>query len=114
MAEIDGKLTVRADLPGMEKDDINVEIKDNRLTIQGERKNELEEEKEGFYRSERSYGGFCRSLALPENANIDDANATFKNGVLEVTIATPQLAESGKRLEIGDESTEAKTASSGS
>jgi HSP20 family protein len=82
------------------KDDVNVEITDDAIDISGERRNEDEERREGYYRSERSYGGFFRSIQLPEGANAEDANATFNNGVLEITMEAPQLQSRGRRLEI--------------
>ncbi len=90
-----GQFTVRADLPGLTKDDIKVEMAENMLTISGERKEEKEEKREGFYRSERSYGAFYRQLPLPEGAMTEKAEATFTNGVLEVTIPAPK---SSRRL----------------
>jgi HSP20 family protein len=85
--ERDGRLVVRADVPGLEKDDVNVEIDDDRLVISGERRQEREERREGSaYRSERVYGQFHRVIALPEGADAEHATATFKNGVLEVTM----------------------------
>ncbi len=113
MFERDGKLIVRTDLPGMEKDDITVEIHDNRLTIEGERKQEIKEEADNLYRSERSYGSFYRQLPLPESVKAEDARATFKNGVLEITLAAPQLKTKGKRLEITEDARKTKTASPG-
>ncbi len=103
-------LVVRADLPGMEKDDIKVEVQDNHLIIEGERKQETKEEEEGFYRSECSYGKFYRQIPLPKSVKMEEAKANFKNGVLEVTLAAPQLETSGKKIEISDGSTETKTA----
>jgi HSP20 family protein len=97
-----GNIIVRADLPGLEKEDINVEVRDKLLTIEGERKNETEEKDEGFYRSERSYGSFFRQIPLPEGTKTDEAKATFKNGVLEVTLVAPEITSGGKRLEITD------------
>ncbi|HEX2271022.1 MAG TPA: Hsp20/alpha crystallin family protein [Pyrinomonadaceae bacterium] len=98
--EREGQLVVRADLPGMTKDDVNVEVTDDAIAISGERKSEHEEKGEGFYRSERSYGSFYRSIPLPEGINADDANATFKDGVLEITMQAPQRQMRGRRLEI--------------
>jgi HSP20 family protein len=96
-----GQLVVRADLPGMTKDDINVDITDDALMLRGERKSEREENEEGYYRSERSYGSFYRSIPLPEGVNAEDANATFRDGVLEITMPAPQRAEQPRRrLEI--------------
>jgi len=105
MFERDGNLVVRADLPGLTKDDVNVEVNDDGLTIEGERSAEKEEKGEGFYRSERSYGKFYRRLPLPDGVNVSDANATFNNGVLEITMPAPkQTTTKSKRLEITDES----------
>jgi HSP20 family protein len=109
MLEEGDNLIVRADLPGMNKEDIDVEVRDNRLIIKGERKNETEEKREGFYKSERTFGTFYRSLPIPETAKFEEAKATFKNGVLEVKFAVPALASNGKRLEITEPATEAKT-----
>ena len=101
MFEREGQLVVRADLPGLTKDDVKVEVTNDAITISGERKNENEEKCEGYYRSERSYGSFYRQIPLPEGVNADDANATFKNGVLEVTMKAPERAkERSRRLEI--------------
>jgi HSP20 family protein len=95
------RLVVRADLPGLRRDDINVEIRDDELVLSGERRSEHEEKREGLYRSECSYGSFHRSIPLPEGVNADSANARFENGVLEITIEAPQPAASrGRRLEI--------------
>jgi HSP20 family protein len=95
--ERDNKLIVRADLPGLTKDDIDVDIDDNRIAIRGERKNEHDETKEGLYRSERSYGSFFRSIPVPEGANTDEARASFNNGVLEITMPLPEKRESTAR-----------------
>ena len=91
------KLVLRADLPGLRKEDVSVEIEDGILTISGERSNENEEERDGFYHSERSYGHFQRSLALPEGITGESCDATFKDGVLEVTIPVPKQAENSAR-----------------
>jgi len=97
------ELVVRADLPGLTKDDVKVDVGEDRLIIQGERKQEHREEHEGMYRSERSYGTFCREVRLPAGAMTDQAKASFKDGVLEVTIpAPPESARRGRRLEISD------------
>jgi HSP20 family protein len=87
-------LVVRADLPGLERDDVNVEVTDdNALTISGERRQEAVEDREGYYRSERSYGRFFRSIPLPEGVDADRVEASFKNGVLEVTLPAPKREE---------------------
>jgi HSP20 family protein len=94
-------LVVRADLPGMKKDDVCIDITDDSITISGERRQEQEVERGGTYRSERSYGSFCRTIPLPEGAITDQAKATFTDGVLEVTMpAPPEQVTRGRRLEI--------------
>jgi HSP20 family protein len=85
----------------MKKDEVSVDITDDAITIQGERKRESEEEREGFYRTERSYGSFCRVIPLPEGAMTEQAKANFRDGVLEVTMPAPP-APKGRRLEIGE------------
>ncbi len=100
--EREGQLVVRADLPGLSKDDVKVEVANDTITISGERKSEHEEKREGFYRSERSYGSFYRQIPLPEGVNAEDATATFNNGVLEVTMQAPQRRSRSRRLEIKD------------
>ena len=98
---------VRADVPGLTKDDLSVEIGDDALTIRGERKVDHEEEREGFYRSERSYGSFCRVVPLPEGAVAESANANFKDGVLEITVQAPSHeVRRGRRIEISEGKTE--------
>lgn len=94
------QLVVSADLPGLSKDDVKVEFFDNRLTIEGERRQEKEEKGEGFYRSERKYGSFYRDIPLPKGADADHAKANFKNGVLEITMPVPPKPVGGKRIEI--------------
>lgn len=91
--EHDGKLFFRADLPGMKREGIKVEIGEGVLTIEGERKESKKEKVEGYYRTERSYGHFTRTLALPETVKTDSAVATFKDGVLEVAfeIVAPKV-----------------------
>jgi len=95
------QFVVRADLPGLTKDQVHVEVTDDAVTIQGERRQEHEDRREGYYHSERSYGSFYRSIPLPEGAQADKADANFKDGVLEVTMPAPRLAEhQGRRIEI--------------
>jgi HSP20 family protein len=90
-------IVVRADLPGMSKDDINVEVENGILTISGERTDKNEENRDGYYRSERSYGQFYRSIVLPEGANSDACEATFKDGVLEVTVKAPEEKQQNRK-----------------
>jgi HSP20 family protein len=97
------QLIVRADLPGLTRDDIDVDITDEAIVIRGERRQEKKEDEEGYYRTERSYGSFFRSIPLPEGVNADDANASFRNGVLEIPMPAPKRAEQHRRrLEISE------------
>jgi HSP20 family protein len=104
--ERDGKLIVRADLPGLTKDDINVDITDDAIKIRGERRQEKEENEEGYYRSERSYGSFYREIPLPSGVHSEEANASFRNGVLEITMPAPARQMGSRRIEIGEGSAE--------
>ena len=90
-------LVVRADLPGLNRDDVRVEIDDGVLTISGERADESEETRDDYYRSERTYGEFFRAIPLPEGVDADQAQATFKDGVLEVTLNAPREQERSAR-----------------
>jgi HSP20 family protein len=93
--QMEGKLVVTVDLPGLKKDDVKVNVTDNALTLEGERKEEKEEKREGYYHSERRYGRFFRSVPLPEGADIDSAAAQFKDGVLEITVPVPEIKKEG-------------------
>lgn len=88
--ERNGKLIVRADLPGLTKDNVDVEVNAGVLTISGERKEEQEEDRDGYYRSERSYGQFYRAIPLPEGVDEEQCDATFKDGVLEISFDAPK------------------------
>jgi HSP20 family protein len=105
MFERDGKLVISADLPGLNKDDVKVDVTEDAILIEGERKYEHEEREEGVYRSERSYGQFRRQIPLPQGVKTETAKANFKNGVLEVTIDAPQLAKTRRRIQIQGEET---------
>jgi HSP20 family protein len=102
------ELVIRADLPGLTKDDIKVDVTENRITLQGERKREQEEEKGGVYRSERSYGSFYREIPLPEGTVADQAKATFKDGVLEITMPAPPEQARRRKLEITEQTSSTK------
>ena len=100
VSERDGQLVICADLPGLTKDDVHVEVTDDALLITGERRSEHEERQGGTFRSERSYGTFRRQIPLPEGVDADQATATFKDGVLQVTMPAPQRQERSRRIEI--------------
>jgi HSP20 family protein len=95
MFEKDGQVRIRAEMPGMNEHDITVEIQGNDLLISGERRDEREVKEENLYRSERSYGKFMRRISLPAGADTEQANATFKNGMLEIDM--PMKPDQGKK-----------------
>lgn len=86
-------IVVKAEIPGMDKDNIQVNLTDHTLTIKGEKKKEEEVKEENYYRSERSYGSFFRTLELPKDVHADKVKATFKNGVLEVRMPKTEEAK---------------------
>lgn len=98
--ERDGRFVVRADLPGMKKEDVKVNIQDNMLILEGERKVEEEVKKDNFHRTERTYGSFFRSLPLPEGVKVDKIDAKFKDGVLEVTMPIEAPKKDVKNVEV--------------
>jgi len=98
--EQNGQFLVRADLPGMSKDDITIEVEDNALVLKGERKQEEEEKKEGYYKSERRYGSFYRRIPLPTDADIEKSSAKLDNGVLEISFVLPERKNNKRQIEI--------------
>jgi HSP20 family protein len=94
-------IVVRVELPGLNKEDVKVDIVKSALTIEGERKYEKEVTKKGYFTTERAYGTFFRRIPLPEEAKVAEAKGIFKNGVLEVTIPAPAIEKDlGRRLEV--------------
>jgi HSP20 family protein len=99
------RFIVRADLPGLKKEDVDIEVTEESVIIQGERLEEHREDREGYYRSERSYGSFYRVVPLPDGAITESAKASFNNGVLEITLqAPPREATRRRRIEISESS----------
>jgi len=98
------RFIVRADLPGLKKDDVQVDVTDEAVTLRGERREEHEENREGYYRSEREYGQFHRTIPVPEGAITESAKATFNHGVLEISMQAPPAETRGRRLEITEAS----------
>jgi HSP20 family protein len=90
VVEHDGKIEVKAELPGMKKDDIKVTVKDNMLSVSGERKQEKETKEKTFHRIERSYGKFSRTITLPTAVDADRIKATYKDGILNITLPKPE------------------------
>ncbi len=98
VSETAKQVNIEAELPGMEADDIDLEVRDEMVLIRGEKKSEREEKDEQFYRLERSYGSFRRSIPLPAEIDVDKAKANFKNGVLSIKL--PKVKSSRPRRKI--------------
>jgi HSP20 family protein len=111
--ERDGKLVIQADLPGVRKEDVSVQIEPDAVILQGERKQETTVDKQGYYHTERSYGSFHRVIALPEGVDTEQAKATFKDGVLQIELPAPQQRQRGRTLKIDDQSSASGQAESG-
>ncbi len=92
----EGNLVVRADVPGLDPKDIEISVMHDTLTIKGERTREKEVKKEDYMRREVAYGAFVRSLTLPDGITADKVKASFKNGVVEVTIPLPEKIQARK------------------
>jgi HSP20 family protein len=90
LVEAEDHFVLKADLPGLAEGDVNIEVQDGTLTISGERKAEHEQREKGWYRIERSFGSFSRSLTLPDGVDADRIEASFADGVLEVHIPKPE------------------------
>ena len=99
LVEAEDHFVLKADLPGLAESDVKLEVQDGTLTISGERKAEHEQREKGWYRIERSFGSFNRSLTLPDGVDPDRIEAAFDAGVLEVRIPKPE-ATKPRRIEI--------------
>ena len=99
VAEKEGTYVVKADLPGVKKKDIHIELKNHVLTLRGERRNEHEETENGYHRYERTFGSFERRFTVPEGVNEKDIHAKYTDGVLELTIPVPK-EEKPKAIEV--------------
>lgn len=95
--EKDGEFHVKAELPGMKKEDIKLEATPEGLTLSGERKAEKTDTHDGYYRTERVYGEFCRFVPIPEGADLEKLTAEFKDGVLEIKVPIPKPAKAAAR-----------------
>jgi HSP20 family protein len=100
LIETDDHFVLRADLPGLGEEDVNIEVEDRVLTVSGERKAEHEVSKEGYHRVERAFGKFSRSLTLPEGIDPEAVSASFDRGVLEVHIPKPEQRKP-RKISIG-------------
>ncbi len=94
-------IEIVAELPGLDKKDVQVSLKDNILTIKGEKKSSDEKKEKNYYRVERSFGSFERSIRVPEEVSVDKIKASFKNGVLSVTLPKSEIAkEQARKIEV--------------
>jgi HSP20 family protein len=93
ISETDAAYLIKAEIPGVKKEDVKVTIQDGMLTVQGERKMQKEEKGKKFHRVERSYGSFVRSFRIPDNADENSVKAEFKDGMLNVTLAKSAKAK---------------------
>ena len=98
--ERDDHFVLRADLPGMSEEDVKIELEDTTLTVSGEPKAEHEDRGEGYYRVERAFGTFARTLTLPQGVDPEAVTASFDRGVLEIRVPKPE-ARKPRRIEIG-------------
>ena len=109
--ERDGRLITKVDLPGVKKEDVTVQVTDGHLALSGERKQESAETKDNVYRTEREYGSFSRVVPLPQGVKLEDVQATFAEGVLEVSIPIPTQPEAKvRKVEIQEPGKASKTA----
>ena len=112
LTQREGNLVVRAELPGLRPEDVKLEITDDAIVLEGERKDEREENRGGLHVTERRYGRFYRAIPLPEGAKTDDVRANFENGVLEITVPTEEPKSKRREIPIQGGS-QATTGSSG-
>ena len=101
LVESGDHFVLRADLPGLSEEDVKIELEDTTLTISGERPAEHESKDEGYYRLERAFGAFSRTLQLPKGIDAEAVSARFVRGVLEVRIPKPEQRKP-RRIEIGE------------
>jgi HSP20 family protein len=102
MHEHDGEFIVRADLPGMRRQDVEVEVVGQSLVIQGERRQGCEGDDNGWHRSECRYGKFVRSVPLPEHVDPERIRAHFQDGILELRMPAQQRREARRRIEVSE------------
>jgi HSP20 family protein len=98
ISEDEKHIYVEAEIPGVKKEEINISLEDNILTIKGEKKSQQEKEDKTYYRSERSYGTFTRSFTLPETINPDSVKANFENGILHIAMEKAKPAPKNERI----------------
>lgn len=99
LAETDKEIELTAELPGMEENDVQLNVVDNHLTIRGEKKNQREEKEKDYHLVERTYGSFVRTVELPPGVNLDSIKAVMSKGILKVTVPKPAPAQA-KTIEV--------------
>ncbi|HEY0545793.1 MAG TPA: Hsp20/alpha crystallin family protein [Pyrinomonadaceae bacterium] len=102
------QIVLEAELPGMKREDFDLSIENNVITLRGERRFEKQDEGDNYHRVERSYGSFARSFTLPQTVQADEVTAEYRNGVLRVTMPKREEVKA-RRIEVGGESGAAKT-----
>jgi len=102
MFERENEVIVRAEIPGMSKEDIDISVLGNILIISGERKTEEEVKEDDYYCCERSYGSFQRDISLPQGVDAENIKASYKNGILEVVLPKKEEAKP-KKIEVAVE-----------
>lgn len=105
--ESENEIILEAELPGMKRDDFEVSIENNVITLKGKREFEKKEEGDNYHRVERSYGAFTRSFSLPRTVSAENTTADFRNGVLKVSLPKREEAKA-RRIEVAGESEEPK------
>ena len=100
MFDRNGRTVVRVELPGLEKDDVKVSVWNDRLIIEGERRDEDEQQRRDYYQTEWSYGRFYREISLPEMVDSSEVMANFKNGVLEIELPQSQVSRQRRQVQI--------------
>lgn len=103
-----GEMVITAELPGLKKEEVKVELTDDAIVIEGERKREHKEDHEGYHRYERSYGQFYRSVPLPEGAKADQVKAELRDGVLKVSVPVAKPEKKSRQVAIEDKAVAAK------
>lgn len=98
ISEDENNVYVTAEIPGVDKKDVKVTLQDNILTIEGEKKSEVKDEKKNYYRIERTYGSFCRSFTLPAEVDTDKVKAKFENGMLLIEAAKKEPTPTNKKV----------------
>jgi HSP20 family protein len=106
--ESENEIVLEAELPGMKREDFEVSIENNVITLKGERHFEKKEEGDNYHRVERSYGSFTRSFSLPRTVSAEETSADFKNGILRVSLPKKEEAKA-RKIEVTGEDAEVKT-----